>query len=919
MHSQTPRLSVNDPRGLEIRTVDYWRAVEGQRTESRISRTALDGAGRVLEQWDPRLWTLQISDPRAPANLRLVHSLDATVLSAVSVDDGTRIRLPGLAGQELGLWDSRGTRRDNQYDPMLRCTAVFEQGESLERCCVERITFAHPGMGDQARNQYGQVIRHDHPAGSVLFDGYAISGECIADTRHFTLDPTTPDWPEPITDRQKLLEPGAGATSTWRYGPLGNVLEQTDARENRHSFALTLDGRLHERRLQLKGQPAAQPVITDIRYNREGKIEAGTAGNGVRTTLIYQAEDGRLRERRAEDAAGRTLQRLTYAYDRMGNILQIADHALPVRYFAGQRIDPISEFFYDSLYQLIEATGWEAGSPNQGPTSIRRAASAGIANYRQQFRYDASGNLLTLTHVGAQNHGREVQAARYSNRCLPWRNGIPPSEEEIHAAHDDNGNLLLLDQGRSLIWSLRNQLQAISPVTRTGAVSDQEHYLYSGLGQRVRKIRKWLTNARTLSAEVRYLPALEVRSHSGTGELLDVVVIETELHNVRVLHWNSPPPLTNDQYRFSCRDHLGSLDLELAADARIISREHYYPFGETAWGDGDAVEVHYKVVRYSGKERDASGLYDFGYRLFIPWLQRWLNPDSAGAIDGHNRYRAMRNSPMVYRDPDGRVPEVTGGDRVYHDLADQGLVHPIQAAGMQPVRRYFEHDPNPDVQAYRREIPVALAELGARSDSPLNTHQAHVIAAARTGTASPSGAVLYHSGELLSSVMTQVVGEAVTSRVMGPMSVAFNSPVEDPQILASRRGAVASTFRVGGKILMHSAHPALQVAGAAGVAMGNAMEASEAQTRIQYRMLTSPASVAKPVVEHAPEANLTALAQSFSQPPQTLFDEQPATPSVWAQQLFSAGFTSPPSIVQSGAQPVEPAAIYRSRRGSHHA
>jgi insecticidal toxin complex protein TccC len=99
---------------------------------------------------------------------------------------------------------------------------------------------------------------------------------------------------------------------------------------------------------------------------------------------------------------------------------------------------------------------------------------------------------------------------------------------------------------------------------------------------------------------------------------------------------------------------LGSTSLELAQDGRIISREHFYPFGETAYLAGeDVIEVSYKTVRYSGKERDATGFYYYGYRYYMPGLQRWLNPDPAGDIDGLNLYAMVSNNPLTFRDADG--------------------------------------------------------------------------------------------------------------------------------------------------------------------------------------------------------------------------------------------------------------------------
>ena len=897
VHSRTPTLSANDPRGLPARTVDYWRAEVVEPVQTRVNRTLHDAAGRAIAQWDPRLWALQMSDPLTPANLTSVYSLNGQVLRSDSVDAGMQVALHGVGAQVLFDWDSRGTRREIQHDPLLRPLAVFEEGESQSRRCVERFMYGQPDAGDPTRNQLGQLIRHDDPAGSVLFETFAITGQSSENIRHFTQDSVTPDWPEPIDQRTRLLEPGEGATSQWRFGPLGQVIEQVDARGNRQGSDFTLDGRLCASHLQLKDQSEARVLVSDIGYNADGQVMQELAGNGVRTTLTYRPEDGRLQERRAKKDGGEDLQRLSYEYDRMGNVLSIEDQALPIRYFANQRIDPISRFTYDSLYQLSEATGWEAGAATQGPESLDRNHPAALSNYRQSYRYDESGNLLELTHVGARS-GRKLKAARFSNRCLPYRDDVPPTEEEIAAAFDPRGNLRALEAGRSLTWNLRNQLQSVTPVERASGLNDLEQYVYDGDEQRVRKTRSSRTNARGIVDEVRYLPGLELRDDTATGRQLHVIIAGGGLNSVRVLHWQSPPPHgSNDHYRYTITDHLGSTSLELAEDGRIVSQEIFHPFGETAWSKD--TEVSYKTIRYSGKERDATGVYYYGYRYYDPRLQRWLNPDPAGAIDGHNRYRAMRNNPVIYRDSDGRKPNKPTSDRVYHELADNNLVHPVQASGMQPVRRYFENDPNPSVQAYRREIPKALAELGAKDNSFSNTHQAHVIASARTNTASPSGAVLYHSGELVSAAMNRVVGEEITSQLMGPMSVAFNSPVEDPKVLAARRSAVAQGMKIGGKLFMNAKNPAVQLIGAAGVAMGRTMEISEAQTRVQHKMLSAPVSPILSSAERAPPTAFQSFQQTFSAPQQSLFTE-PAAPSALAQQLYTAAFTTAsPQVVHA--------------------
>ncbi|MBX8508887.1 RHS repeat protein [Pseudomonas cichorii] len=647
LHRYTPTLAIVDPRRLAVRSVAWYRKQANDVPVVRINRSLFDPAGRPIASHDPRLW-----EEGAPANLVNVHSLSAQVLISESVDAGWRVSLPGEGGEELNAWDGRGTFRRTEYDALLRLTGVFENDK-----CVERLTY---GDVDSApHNQCGQLIRHDDPAGTRLNTEFGLTGAVITQAQHFLKDLGSPDWPEPEAERDALLEPGNGATTSWAYNPLGEVIGQTDAQGNVQTSAYSVAGQLQACHLQLQGQ-AEQTLVSDIRYDAQGRVESETAGNGVVTSSLYGAEDGRLLELKAVRSGGESLQDLTYDYDPVGNVIRIEDGAQPIRYFANQRIEPVSTYQYDTLYQLTEATGRELATANHGPVFADFQSPPDptqLANYTQTYDYDAGGNLKQLTHVGSQNHSRALVTARHSNRSLPVVNNQPPSEEDIAAAFDANGNLLALQAGQALSWDLRNQLQEVKPVVRESVLDDSERYIYDASGQRLRKVRTTQAKAVTHLADVRYLPGLEIRTDTASGETLQVITAQAGRNGVRVLHWQAgkPPELTNDQYRYSLNDHLGSSTLELDKDAQIISQESYYPFGGTSWWAGrTAIEANYKTVRYSGKERDATGLYYYGLRYYAPWLQRWINPDPAGAVDGLNLFGFVRNNPCSGFDHDGR-------------------------------------------------------------------------------------------------------------------------------------------------------------------------------------------------------------------------------------------------------------------------
>ncbi|ROM92487.1 RHS repeat-associated core domain-containing protein [Pseudomonas brassicacearum] len=631
VHRHTPTLKVNDGRGLPVRHVEYLRKVIDGPVTPLVTRQIHDPIGRLIAQWDPRLF-----DSAQKPNLFSVHGLSGTALLVNSVDAGMRLNLIGVAGQALRRWDGRGCHWQTDYDNQLRVIALHEQPPGQPQTTVERITYADRSA-DPDYNLRGQMTTQLDPSGRLEFAGFNLLGAPLCETRTF-LD-------------------GKACTTLWHYSANGAELTRTDAAGHRQHTRFDLAGQFKQSFLQLKDDDSLQPVLRGLTYNAFNQTATQTTGNGVVRTLTYDPADGRLTSQTAGVPRQSLLQNLSYHYDRMGNILRIENHGFKPVFFANQRVDGDREFAYDSLYRLTWASGFEAEKPNLQPglpDLITPIDPGRRFNYTEHYQYDQGNNLTQLCHRrDGNNFTRQMRIDDHSNRSVRWEENDPePIYDELF---DPHGNQQWLQRGQPLSWNTRDQLAKVTLLEHSNGLSDDEEtYLYSQ-GVRVYKHHVWHTPSATHSQEVRYLPGLEIRTRSD-GQQLHVITVSTGVGSVRCLHWvvGKPTDIEPDQLRYHLGDHLDSIALELDRDGAVISHEVYYPFGGTCWWAATSeLEANYKTIRYSGKEMDVSGLYYYGLRYYAPWLQHWISADPGGDVDGLNLYAFVGNNPLAYIDLDG--------------------------------------------------------------------------------------------------------------------------------------------------------------------------------------------------------------------------------------------------------------------------
>ena len=677
LHKKTPSVTVLSNRGQAVRDIVYHRHPDTpDNTDERITRHQFDARGFLQQSADPRMQASGLS------NFRYVTSLSGQVLRTESADAGTSLALNDAAGRPVvsisqirtdnGQDDrSRAVTQTFRYegaDSAGRLLSIAEHSAGQSAQVTERFVYAGSSKAEKAKNLTGVCTHHYDPAGLMQTDSIALTGVPLSITRQLLKDADKPvNWPE--SNPESLLSAEKYTTQT-TADATGAVLNTTDAAGHQQKVTYDIAGLLSTSRVTVKGG-AEKIIIKSVTYSAAGQKLREEHGNGVVTTYTYEAQTQRLIAVKTEYPVRKKIfQDLRYEYDPVGNVLCVTNDAEETRFWHNQKVVPENRYTYDTLYQLVSATGREMANAGQQSGSLPDISlfdKASYTNYTRNYVYDRAGNMTQIRHSAPatnNNYTTDITVSQRSNRAV--LKTLADTPEKAEALFTPGGQQTQLQPGQALSWTARGELKQVTPVVRNGAAGDRESYRYDAGSQRILKTAVQKTGNSTQIQQVIYLPGLELRSGKENYQVICAGVAGRA--QVRLLHW---PDGKKDHQRFSYDNLIGSSGLETDGDGNLLSQEEYYPFGGTAVLVADADSgIDYKTHRYSGKERDATGLYYYGYRYYQPWAGRWLSSDPAGTVDGLNLFRMVRNNPVTLRDDDGRKPisenfSEEKGDMVY--------------------------------------------------------------------------------------------------------------------------------------------------------------------------------------------------------------------------------------------------------------
>jgi RHS repeat-associated protein len=301
-----------------------------------------------------------------------------------------------------------------------------------------------------------------------------------------------------------------------------------------------------------------------------------------------------------------------------------------------------------------------------GATGANNGNVWGITNYKdnsrnQSFTYDSLNRLTSAQNAGTDCTKKTLnlnQTEYWGNNYGydPWGNLTSKTVTKCSAEHlnapalvnnqlsgygyDAAGNMTSdpTDGGIALSYDQENRIQSTAGYT----------YTYDADGNRVKKI-----NGSTGTLYWYMAPGIVAESDLSGTLKSEYVFFDGE----RVARRDLVAP-GGVFYYFS--DHLKTASVITDSLGNIKSESDYYPWGgELQFVANDS--NHYK---FTGKERDETGLDYFGARYYSNGLARFITPDWAakaaavpyakfGDPQSLNLYAYVRNNPLSLFDPDG--------------------------------------------------------------------------------------------------------------------------------------------------------------------------------------------------------------------------------------------------------------------------
>jgi RHS repeat-associated protein len=427
------------------------------------------------------------------------------------------------------------------------------------------------------------------------------------------------------------------------------------------------------------GYTAGNQVWTEIPPISNGTI-TNTYSNRLRTLMTLKQPSGVWTNKFVYDAAGRltnvTSPAGVFSYTRggaSGGSRLTKKLLLPNTAYITNKFDGVARltgtYLDNNANTVLDAAAYGYNLASQ------RIAFTNAAGSYVQYYYDNIGQLkIVNSSVSTENRGYFYDAAWNLNRqtnngtvgtfSVDVKNQLTADPNSGTDTYDSNGNLTrrTVTGTETYGYDDENRLTNVVLGTTYNTV-----FAYDGLSRlRTRTDYTWTGTNWYPQAGISYLyDGNRVIQERGAVPLVSYTR-GTDLSGsmegaggiggllARSYGYSSGNWSTHHFYH---ADGNGNITYLVDSSQAMAATYRYDPFGNTLSSSGTLAATN--VYRFSSREIHVnSGMYNYLYRLYDPFLQRWLNRDPIQETGGINLYRFCLNNPSNRNDPTGELGAV---------------------------------------------------------------------------------------------------------------------------------------------------------------------------------------------------------------------------------------------------------------------
>lgn len=582
------------------------------------SRMSYDGGGRILSLTDPLQRVTQFE-----------YSEGCLIKVTNALGDSNQFTCTD-SGQPSTFTDGLSNTSISYYfgSEIVATSDALGRSTSYRYDAIGRLVASEGPNGELTRGEYdiaGRLIKAIAPGGAIVELAYDANGNV---TEALLPHQSGMSYEYDSRDRLVARTDGLGQRERWTYDGMSRPLTYTD----RRGFTTRFEYDLLGRRVSTRHHDGSTIVSIYDLGNRQLSMVDSASGTIEwqydQLNRVVQVSTPQGVVSYSYDAAGRrTLMQadsqlaVTYAYDDADRLVRLQQ--------GGEQV----EFTYDADGRRTSVT-----LPNQVRSAYVYNAGGDITG----LAWTHDGEILGQLGYGYDNRGNLVlQTGSFAPQIVPPASAESSAFDDNnrqekyngHAlSYDANGNLLA-DGYRTFEWNARNELIR---VREQGVVIAE--FTYDALGRRVGK-----TEQGTHTVYL-YDGSSAVQETQGTVKnaiLTGPGIDERFARNA------------GGTRAYYLTDHLGSTRGLTDETGSLFAQFDHGPYGES-----ESPDVGENPYQFTGRERDATGLYYYRARYYHPGMGRFISEDPIGLRGGLNAYAYVQGNPLKFTDPFGEQTTV---------------------------------------------------------------------------------------------------------------------------------------------------------------------------------------------------------------------------------------------------------------------